>query len=886
MIKFRIERLKAMRRDEIEFRATVAARIHQQRLASFIRTPRWRRTDLGSILTSGIADGLRDAIGRQQWDVVQQVLAFEMRQRPSRFVLEPQSAPALRREIVRRWPSAERDAASHADRIIAGKYDLLGYQDLSFAHDGASPDWHFDPVHGRGCPLRFWADVSYLDPGCGDHKLIWELNRHQHWLVLGRALWLTGDERYADEIVAQLRSWLAVNPPLTGVNWASMLELGFRSMSWVWAAHFLLGRPDLDGQGPWLVDLLVALDRQLTHVERNLSRYFSPNTHLTGEGLALYVCGTALPELARSSHWAQTGRRVLLEEIRKQIGADGGHAERSTHYHRYTLDFYLLALLTAERAGDIEAALAFTDAATRLAGYMRAIADDRGWMQPIGDDDGGMVWPITGRDPRDLRDSMALAAAVLERPELNPWGPAEEPFWIAMSARESTLTGSAGVPRTGQARPREVRTDVFADTGYAVIRDPRGDHLVFDVGAHGYLNGGHAHADALAVTLGVAERPLLIDPGTATYTMDPVIRDRLRSTAAHNTLTVDGRPSSVPAGPFHWRSRTDSHLEGWRRNPRLAVIDASHDGFAPLRHRRTVVHSLEGGWLLVDELDGAGEHTAHAHWHFAPEWQVRCETNRLRATDPVGRTAWVLHDAGSLWLVYGDAESGLGWCSPRYGGLVPTWTARVSRTAAAPFSMTTWIGQGTIIETPPSLDRLQTASESDASAVAVQVRQKDRSTITMVRRGPPAAADERSCTVADYRTNARVLQYSLVNDRLQTIALTDGDHAVALRSSLVSVAADGPITDLHATLSGDCVELYCSTPPVELRLQGDAMAAITTVRLNGRDHRIVRAGRPDTVTVAAGEWAEAGRDGGSPFGTEREHEPVGAGWWPRIGTAE
>ena len=44
-----------------------------------------------------------------------------------------------------------------------------------------------------------------------------------------------------------------------------------------------------------LIDALVAIDRQLTHVEHHLSYYFSPNTHLTGEALALYVVGQALP---------------------------------------------------------------------------------------------------------------------------------------------------------------------------------------------------------------------------------------------------------------------------------------------------------------------------------------------------------------------------------------------------------------------------------------------------------------------------------------------------------------------------------------------------------------------------------------------------------------
>src|SRR5207302_2538362 len=141
---------------------------------------------------------------------------------------------------------------------------------------------------------------------------------------------------------------------------------GLRALSWTWALHFLLGadatRPGDSasyaagsGRTPWLVDLVVGLDRQLTHVEQNLSHYFSPNTHLTGEALALYVVGLALPELAASERWVARGRDILLREIDRQIHADGGHAEGSTHYHRYTLDIYLLALLTATQARDTAA---------------------------------------------------------------------------------------------------------------------------------------------------------------------------------------------------------------------------------------------------------------------------------------------------------------------------------------------------------------------------------------------------------------------------------------------------------------------------------------------------------------------------------------------------
>ena len=49
----------------------------------------------------------------------------------------------------------------------------------------------------------------------------------------------------------------------------------------------------LGSEAQELVDLLVSLDRQLTHVQHNLSSYFSPNTHLSGEALALYAVSAA-----------------------------------------------------------------------------------------------------------------------------------------------------------------------------------------------------------------------------------------------------------------------------------------------------------------------------------------------------------------------------------------------------------------------------------------------------------------------------------------------------------------------------------------------------------------------------------------------------------------
>lgn len=653
-----------MTRAEITWRTAAAARTLRERASYTLGGARWTRSP---------------------GDAAQRILE-RLRSGGHTFLLDPSSSDRIRSEILARWPSAANDAAAQADRILAGSFDLLGYRDLRFSDDNRAIDWHLDPVHRRRAPIRFWADVPYLDPSIGDHKIIWELNRHQHWLVLGRASWLTGDARYAAAIVDQLTGWMDTNPPLAGINWASMLEIGFRSISWVWALHFLIGSRDQGPEtGDWIPDLLAGLTRQARHIESHLSSYFSPNTHLTGEALALYVVGTALPELPESARWAATGRRILIDEIDRQVLPDGGHVERSTHYQRYTLDFYVTALLIARRTGDRGAADAFAAAATRLADFTRTIADDSGRLPLIGDDDGGTLWRWTDRACNDVRDSLGVAAAILERPDLAPWGVSEDVLWMAGPAHAPDRTSPCSPPASLPSR-------ALRDTGYVVMRNGRGEHLVFDAGAHGYMNGGHAHADALSVTLALREGPLLIDPGTATYTVNSALRDRMRDSASHNTLTVDSRAQSDPSGPFHWRTRTDAILGPVVTDATYDIAEGWHDAYSPLRHRRRVVRLRDEGWLIVDELLGDGVHDITAHWHFDPRWMAATDSpGRLRLTHETGQTAWLLHDGDALTLVHGGEGDDTSWCAPAYGVLVPAWSARISIRAALPRTLVTWI---------------------------------------------------------------------------------------------------------------------------------------------------------------------------------------------------
>lgn len=822
-----LARLFAMDRSELAWRSRAAARIALNRTHFRLRSSAWNRRALAGILTAASDMAVvRRAAAAGRWVDAHAALGDYFATAPQRFVIAPALRQRLAERVRARFPDAARDAAGRADRLLAGEYDLLGYRALRF---GMPPqlDWHLDPVHNRQAPRLFWAAVPFLDPSCGDHKITWELNRHQHWLTLGRAYWLTGNQQYRDRIVGELSTWLDANPPLVGINWASMLELAFRSMSWVWAVHFFSEHAAADRE-PWLVDLLIGLDRQLDHVEHNLSYYFSPNTHLLGEALALYVAGRTLPLLASSARREETGRAILLAEAERQIVADGGHCERSTHYHRYTLDFYLLALTIARITAD-PAAADFQRAVARLAFAGRLLADDRGRLPHIGDDDGGATMPLTGRAVDDIGDSLMSASLLVDRQDLRVGPIPEETLWLlahpTLADRLDAAAATAPIEAVGSA--------AMPDSGYYVSRSPAGDHLVIDAGPLGYQNGGHAHADALSMTLGVRGTPLLIDSGTACYTVDPALRDRFRSTAAHNTLTLDGRPQSVPSGPFHWSHSAHAAARCWRANASFDYLEASHDGYAPIEHRRHVL-ALHGDLLVVADLvNGTGVHRADVHWHIDPRWQLAISGERALMTSATERVQ-LFTTQGRMQAFSGDEPTGLGWHAPVYGRVEAAHTIRVTHTGAVPLWIVSVFGlnganEVTAVETLPVWAEAGVLSHSLAVRIT---RANSTDHLLVADRSEREAVVNRTWRVGEIETDARMLFCRTESaGQISEVAVVDGSVVRASGHRRFALLVPREVPDLHVDLRH--APGAGSPEEPEARLSGPAFGV--RIQLGGRD---------------------------------------------------
>jgi uncharacterized heparinase superfamily protein len=233
-----------------------------------------------------------------------------------------------------------------------------------------------------------------------------------------------------------------------------------------------------------------------------------------------------------------------------------------------------------------------------------------------------------------------------------------------------------------------MRTKGFPESGYYLLQRGRSDHedrasVLFDCGELGYTAiAAHGHADALAFTMRVAGRDLLVDPGTYDYFTYPAWRDYFRGTRSHNTVEIDGMDQSRIQGPFLWGERAMARCLRFETRGQGGVVTGEHDGYVrqgiPVRHRRTLDLD-EGSCALTirDEilLDAPGTRRVRISFHFAETCRVHTGEEGGVIVEEGGRFFFLETDPAleiSL-LLASDAPPG-GWVSRGYHRKAPSTT--------------------------------------------------------------------------------------------------------------------------------------------------------------------------------------------------------------------
>lgn len=595
-----------------------------------------------------------------------------------RFFFEESQVTEICRLIRGRMPGVAAQIIAAAERICRHRFDLLGFADLDY---GPEINWHLDLVHGKQALRVPWFKIGYLDfAQVGDAKITWELNRHQHLVTLAKAYRLTGRQEFADEAIRQWQHWQRENPYPTGVNWASSLEVAFRSLSWIWVFFLLQGSPVMTAELRHGWAQALALNGR--HIDTYLSTFFSPNTHLLGEAVALFFIGTLFPGLKPSARWKERGWNVVLAAAQDQVRDDGFYFEQSAYYHVYALDFFLHARVLAARNG--VAIPAEFDAVLLRMQEVLLLLGRAGIVPQFGDDDGGRVFDPRRNQAADLLDPLTTGAVLFQRGDFK---------FLCGNLREETLwllgpAGLAAFEEMPSTEPSSESTHLPASGLYLMADAEAGQQLLIDAGPQGPGSAGHGHADALSLTLASNGQMLLADPGTLEYVgASSADRSAYRGTAAHNTLRVDGQDQAVGVGPFAWRELPVLRAERWEIGRNFALFEGSHAGYHrladPVTHRRWVFHRKSKFWLVRDVAEGSGKHALELNWHLGS------------TLAPISARDYVFgNDQESFALVTADGHSWSqsahrGYWSPAYGRQERATVLTFAKTANLPAEFVT-----------------------------------------------------------------------------------------------------------------------------------------------------------------------------------------------------
>lgn len=401
---------------------------------------------------------------------------------------------------------------------------------------------------------------------------------------------------------------------------------------------------------------LCAVNAAAWNIETHRAR---TGNHLIYEGLALFTAGLCLPQHLRAQQWRRIGWKILCDQIVRQVREDGMHGELCANYHLITGTNFLKGWLLARKFG-MDIPQQYTE---KLAGMLQAAyylrAADGGFIS-LGDSDRMAGFSREEREARAFAELGAVSAAR-----------SSDAYTFDL---EWMLGGVETDCLLRAVKPASAESVSFG--GYHLVSTGKGDRLLFDAGLFGLPGASHhGHADTLAFELHLRGRRFLVDPGGFSY-VDYKARSFARSTAAHNTLTLDGRDSSQISGSFDFGRSARGEFIGSRRVGSGILLVGCHDGYKPLHHRRALWITREEPFIFVlfDQICGSGIHIISAFFHADKGWEVReLFSGEIQWSFPGLniRQYFQPFDDVQLRIIKGQTEPKMqGWISAEFGSYV------------------------------------------------------------------------------------------------------------------------------------------------------------------------------------------------------------------------
>jgi len=358
-------------------------------------------------------------------------------------------------------------------------------------------------------------------------------------------------------------SWIFKCDQFNKISWHPY-PLSLRIISWVSYANWLT-----DGSSESFKNqFLDSLARQIDHLQRVVEWDVEGN-HIIKNLKALIFVGLCIK--GKQSIYLDA-LETLLKQLKKQILPDGGHYEKSPHYHVDVLKDLIEIKSLITKSGQAVPAQ-FDDIIDRMVEVLAFYRYPDGALGLFND---GEI-----NTNKHLNEILKYRGSVEKPPHL--------------------------LEDTGYARLERGKTLVMMDVGKCCP-----DELP-----------AHAHADTLSFELCIDKERIFVNQGT--YLYQHKLRNILRGTKAHNTVCVDNENSAEVWKTFRLGRRPEKVTCMVKKAPQVGIgVEGEHDGYRHIgvKHERRIFLSEDGENIRGEDFlvgkKGSKQHKIEAFFHLHP----------------------------------------------------------------------------------------------------------------------------------------------------------------------------------------------------------------------------------------------------------------------------
>lgn len=642
------------------------------------------------------------AIRQGRGPQAQAYLADHVRDRlRPRFFLHPANRDMLLEQVKQDQVNLRR-VLKIAEEAQHRSFSFLGLR-KSFP---SAVDWFSDFqdsswIYGAGSDLKAVLKRPNEESAkeMGPVEATWLFNSHDHFVAMGRAYWLTGQETLVGEFVVQAVDWAERNPAQFGINWVNTTCVSKRLVNWMLALNLFLSSEQLQNEVVVrLLKTIVLHGAILSDLLANPSEEETP-VSLAAAASALTMVSLAFPELKMAERWYEQAAPELTKRVWETMGRDGFHLSGSASAHRELLEWMLLPEIL-HRLNGIPSPRGLREAIETACETLTLITPPDRKACDLGSLSGeSFLGQLVGATDHNQR-LLAVGAIACQRDDFRPGVEMPLELWWWLGPQAENFYQGLDIGLSGGPKSR-----AFEEAGVAVARDhwerqanwcllrgtPKSALLDFAPPPPASIP---LHDDALSLSLCLNGESVIVEPGGPEHAH--LVSPTFARITSHSAPRV-GRERE-PLCLDRIATRSESNLFEVRLGSTARYLGAHRPVWVapdqPWRLWREILFMPDSKHVAIrDTLEGEGEVDFETNLLLAPHLDILMRGDMgclIRGKQLQARLVPIFPGRFRYSLKRGQQKPVSGWC---YAGQrpVPTYNLRYFARMTAPFSTYLWL---------------------------------------------------------------------------------------------------------------------------------------------------------------------------------------------------